>query len=200
MIRATRHLTAVMAVGALAFAFATHGAVRAADGPATLVVPLRPIANADLTGTATFVDLGNGKSQAIVTVSGAASADAGPVDLRNGSCPVPGASRHALATLTGGTSSSEVPISVASLKEGHVAVVVHHVPPPAINDATGILACGTIVAPAAAPTTNDSTRTTSIGGTVGTVVLLVGVAGLTAMRHRRRQRLMASGTSARPRA
>ena len=61
--RAARHLAAFVA--AATFAFATHGAVRAADGPATLVVPLRPIANAALTGTATFVDLGNGKSQEI---------------------------------------------------------------------------------------------------------------------------------------
>lgn len=197
--RAARHLAAFVAAATLAFA--THGAVRAADGPATLVVPLRPIANAALTGTATFVDLGNGKSQAIVTVSGAAAADAGPVDLRNGSCPVPGAPRNTLTTLSGGTSSSEVPVSVADLKEGHVAVVVHHVPPPAINDATGILACGTVAAPtSAAPTADDGTRTISVGGTVGTVVLLVGVAGLTAMRHRRRQRLTAARAAARPRA
>lgn len=196
--RAARHLAAIVAAGTLAVA--PPGVVRAADGPATLVVPLRPIGNVALTGTATFVDLGNGASQAIVTVSGAASADAGPVDLRNGSCPVPGASRHAIATLAGGTSSSEVPISVASLKEGHVAVVVHHVPPPAINDATGILACGTIAPPSAAPTANDSTRTISIGGTIGTAVLLVGVSALTALRHRRRQRLSTSDARTRQRA
>ncbi len=184
--RAARHLAAIVAAGA--FALAPPDVTRAADGPATLVVPLRPIANAALTGTATFVDLGNGASQAIVTVSGAASADAGPVDLRDGSCPVPGASRHALATLAGGTSSSEVPVSVASLKQGRVAVVVHHVPPPAINDATGILACGTIAPPAAAPNTNDSARTISITGTIGTIALIVGAAGLTAVRLRQRQR------------
>lgn len=197
--RAARHLAAFVAAATLAFA--THGAVRAADGPATLVVPLRPIANAALTGTATFVDLGNGKAQAIITVSGTAATDAGPVDLRDGSCPVPGAARQTLATLSGGTSSSEVPVSVADLKAGHVAVVVHHVPPPAINDATGILACGTVAAPSStAPTTDDGTRTISIGGTIGTVVLLVGVAGLTVLRQRRRNRLMASGAGARPRA
>jgi hypothetical protein len=183
-----------MIVAAGAIALASHGIVRAADGPATLVVPLRPIANVALTGTATFVDLGNGKSQAIVTVSGAAAADAGPVDLRNGSCPVPGAARLSLASLTGGTSSSEVPISVADLKDGYVAVVVHHVPPPSINDATGILACGAVAAPTAtASTSNDATRTISIGGTIGTVVLLVGAAGLTALRQWRRHRRTASG-------
>lgn len=197
--RGARQLAVIVAAGT--FAFATHGMARAADSPATLIVPLRPIANASLSGTATFVDLGNGKSQAIVTVSGTAAADAGPVDLRNGSCPVPGSPRHALATLSGGTSSSEVPVSVADLKEGHVAVVIHHVPPPAINDATGILACGSVAAPSSAtPTADDGTRTTAMGGTVGTVTLLVGVAGLTVLRQRRRRRLMVSGATARPHA
>jgi hypothetical protein len=195
---AARHLAAIMAAGTLAFA--SLGMAHAADSPATLVVPLRPVANAAITGTATFVDLGNGKAQVIVTVSGTAATDAGPVDLRDGSCPVPGAARQTLTTLSAGTSSSEVPLSVADLKAGHVAVVVHHVPPPPINDATGILACGTIAAPATASTTDNRTRTITIGGTIGTVVLLVAAVGLTALRGRQRQRSLVSGATARPRA
>lgn len=161
---------------------------QAADGTATVIVPLRPVANAPLSGTATFVDLGNGRSQVIVVVSGAATGEAGPVDLRDGSCPVPGSARLALAPVAGGTSTSEVALSVADLKAGHLAVVVHRVPPPPVTDTTGFLVCGTVAAPeAGAMVMGEGTRTFAIGGTVGTIVL-IGVAGLLVVERRRRRR------------
>jgi len=112
----------------------------AAAGTLTLArrtVPLSEQNASGLNGTATITDLGGGQTRVELSFTG----DTGnrPAHIHDGTCanlnPAP---RYPLSNVINGTSTTEVPASLAELEQGTFAVNVHMSP----EQANIYVACG----------------------------------------------------------
>ncbi len=66
-------------------------------------------------GTAVLTDLGGGRTQVVITLTGPVSSVAQPAHIHTGSCPNPGAVRYPLNDVVSGRSETVVEADMASL-------------------------------------------------------------------------------------
>jgi len=77
-------------------------------------------------GEAIFADLGGGKTNVVITLTGKASDVAQPAHIHIGSCPTPGAVKYPLSDVIDGRSETIVEASMSGLFESEaMAVNVH---------------------------------------------------------------------------
>jgi hypothetical protein len=166
------HVRWFLTLGLLVLAFAS-AAVASAAGPVT--INLDPQNNSGESGTATLTDLGNGKTQVEVTITGAPAGVVQPMHIHKGTCanldPKP---TYPLTSLTDGKSVTEVDVALADLQNGDFAINGHK----SAQEASVYVFCGNIPAATAAalPTTGgDFTNTYWLLGILGLAVLGAGV-------------------------
>ena len=97
--------------------------------------------NSGISGTATFSDLGGGKTRVMIQVSGA-GAGPQPAHIHPGSCsqldPTPS---YTLSSVNNGQSTTDVDASLQQLLDGHYAVHMHK----SQDELTVYVACADIV-------------------------------------------------------
>jgi len=138
--------------------------------------------NSGISGTATFNDLGGGKTRVMIQVSGA-GAGPQPAHIHPGSCsqldPTPA---YTLSSVNNGQSTTDVDASLQQLLDGHYAVHMHK----SQDELTVYVACADIVQtgrPGALP----NTGTVADDWTAAAAVLLgFGLLGAGVVVQRRR--------------
>jgi hypothetical protein len=147
----------------------------------TLTLTLNAQNNSGISGTATFNDLGNGKTRVMMQVSGA-GAGPEPAHIHPGSCtqldPTPA---YTLSSVTNGTSTTDVDATLQELIDGHYAIHMHKSP----DELTVYVACADILRtaqPGALPNTGvlADDWTGAMAVLVGLGLVIVGV-----VAHRR---------------
>jgi hypothetical protein len=107
----------------------------------TLTLTLNAQNNSGISGTATFNDLGNGKTRVVMQVSGAGPGPE-PAHIHPGSCaqldPTPA---FTLSSVTNGSSTTDVDSSLADLLDGHYAIHMHK----SQDELTVYVACADVV-------------------------------------------------------
>lgn len=138
---------AIIALVVAAFALALGRPIAAnITGTATTgnaTVQIGPLSGSDQTGTATLTSTIDDKTQVVIELSGEPPGANEPAHIHTGTCkklnPKPA---YLLENVAGGTSTSTVNASLASLETGHFSVNVHE---STANIGTYV-ACGTIPA------------------------------------------------------
>ncbi|MEP7166837.1 MAG: CHRD domain-containing protein [Candidatus Woesebacteria bacterium] len=97
------------------------------------------------TGTATFEDLGGGKTKVTLALTGGTFTAAQPAHIHTGTCAKPGAVKYPLTDVVGGMSETTVDAPMSSLWNGDLLVNVHK----SAAQSTVYTACGEMKAPAA---------------------------------------------------
>ena len=138
--------------------------------------------NSGISGTATFSDLGGGKTRVMIQVSGAGAGPL-PAHIHPGSCsqldPTPS---YTLSSVNNGQSTTDVDASLQQLLDGHYAVHMHK----SQDELTVYVACADIVQtgrPGALPNTG---RVAQDWTGVAAVLLGLGLVGLGVLASRRR--------------
>jgi hypothetical protein len=107
----------------------------------TLTVTLSAQNNSGISGTANFMDLGNGKTRVMMQVSGA-GAGPEPAHIHPGTCaqldPTP---VYTLSSVTNGTSTTDVDSTLQELLDGTYAIHMHKSP----DELTTYVACADIL-------------------------------------------------------
>jgi hypothetical protein len=133
-------------------------ALAVAAGPSAtspLTITLATLNNSGESGTAVLTDLGNGQTKVDVTITGEPAGGSHPMHIHTGQCgPTLGPVQYPLSNVVGGTSTTTITATLASLMDGNHAINVH------LSKAQigTYVACGNIptAAPATAPTTGGN--------------------------------------------
>jgi hypothetical protein len=147
----------------------------------TLTLTLSPQNNSGISGTATFTDMGNGKTHVVIQANGA-GAGPQPSHIHPGSCaqldPTPAFS---LSNVVIGKSATDVDASLQQLIDGHYAVHMHK----SQDELTVYVACADIMRaaqPRALPNTGNAVE--DLTGPVA-VALGLGIVALGIVARRR---------------
>ena len=159
------------------------GTASAAD---SVTVTLAALNNSGVSGTAVLTDMGGGQTQVVVTVTGEAAAASEPDHIHTGQCGATlGGVKYPLKNVEGGTSTTIVAASLASLETGGFAINLHE----SAANIANYVACGNIPvmaaaapAPAAAPATLPTTGGVPLPGILHAAAALLG-AGYTLRRR-----------------
>lgn len=146
-------------------------AITQAAGPIT--VPLAADNDSGETGTATFTDLGNGKTMVEVSITGAPEGVAQPMHIHDGQCgPTLGKVAFPLTSLEGGKSSTTIDADLASLQTGNFALNGHK----SAAEVSVYVFCGNIPAAAATlpATGGDFTNGIVMIAILGALALVTG--------------------------
>ena len=134
----------VATLGLMLVALMASASTAGAQG-ATVTLTLSPENNSGITGTATLTDMGNGQTRVAVRISPGTGDH--PAHIHSGNCgPSLGAVVYPLSNVQGGTSTTEVGASLASLQTGDFAINLHESP----TNIPLYVACGNILAAAQA--------------------------------------------------
>jgi hypothetical protein len=142
----------------------------------TLTLALSPQNNSGISGTATFTDMGNGKTHVVIQASGA-GAGPQPSHIHPGSCaqldPTPA---YTLSSVVNGMSATDVDASLQDLVDGHYAIHMHK----SQDELTVYVACADIMRtaqPRALPNTGTVAEdwTGPVAVAVGLGIVLVGL-------------------------
>lgn len=146
-------------------------AITQAAGPIT--VPLAADNDSGETGTATFTDLGNGKTMVEVSITGAPEGVAQPMHIHAGQCgPTLGKVAFPLTSLEGGKSSTTIDTTLDALMTGDFALNGHK----SAAEISVYVFCGNIPAAAATlpATGGDFTNGAAMFAILGAALLMVG--------------------------
>ncbi|HEX5501177.1 MAG TPA: hypothetical protein VFW96_01060 [Thermomicrobiales bacterium] len=182
-----RRLTRILAPGAVFLAFLALAGLASA-APSTLTINLTPLNNSGESGTATLTDMGNGKTQVVVTMQGAPAGVTQPIHIHEGTCstlnPNP---KYPLTSLQNGKSETTVDVSIADLLASPFAINVHK----SQQDVSVYVSCGNITQTASTPSAPPNTGAGALaarsslawaGGMGLAIVAIVG--GAYALRRR----------------
>jgi opacity protein-like surface antigen len=154
-----------MFLGAV-LAVAMLGVASAAD---SVTVNLDALNNSGVSGTAVLTAMGN-QTQVVLTVTGEPAGASEPAHIHTGNCgPTLGGVKFPLKNVEGGTSTTLVATSLASLETGGYAINVHE----SAANIKNYVACGNI--PAMAATSMPKAGGLPIEAIVLTAGALVGV-------------------------
>ncbi|HEY1296707.1 MAG TPA: hypothetical protein VGJ60_26820 [Chloroflexota bacterium] len=143
----------------------------------TLTLTMSPQNNSGMSGTATFTDMGNGKTHVVMQVSGA-GAGPEPAHIHPGSCselnPTPA---FTLSSVVNGMSATDVDASLQQLVDGHYAIHMHK----SQDELTVYVACADIARtaqPRALPNTGNVADdwTGPVAVAVGLGIVALGIA------------------------
>ena len=119
----------------------------------TVVVQLDQQSNSGQTGTATLTSTIDNKTQVVINLKGEPPSAVEPAHIHTGTCkklnPKPA---YPLTNVNGGTSTTTVNVSLASLRTGQFSVNVHQ----STQNIGTYVACGTIPSSGQAPATTSS--------------------------------------------
>lgn len=154
-------VTGLLVVVALAGA-----AVARAEGPVTFDLVAQN--DSGETGTATLIDMGNGKVMVEVSITGAPAGVVQPMHIHKGTCEnLEAKPTYPLTSLTDGKSVTEIEATLAELQNGNFAINGHK----SAEEASVYVFCGNI--PAAVATTLPAT-----GGDFASTAWLVALFGM----------------------
>jgi LPXTG-motif cell wall-anchored protein len=154
--------------------------IGAASADNSLTINLDQINGSGVSGTAVLTPQG-GQTQIVVTINGEPAGGSEPMHVHTGQCgPTLGGVKYPLKNVEGGTSTTVINTSLASIQTGGFAINVHQ---SAANIGTYV-ACGNIPALAA------TTALPKTGGVPTTAVVLVA-GGLLGVGYALRRRLAA---------
>jgi LPXTG-motif cell wall-anchored protein len=134
------HLPRGLAVAGLLLLLAALPASALAQSD-TLTVTLSPQNGSGISGTATFTDMGNGKTHVVIQTSGAGPGPE-PAHIHPGSCaqldPTPA---FTLSSVVNGMSATDVDSTLQQLIDGHYAIHMHK----SQDELTVYVACGDVL-------------------------------------------------------
>lgn len=120
---------------------ATDTAATTVAAPAEIEVPLAAQNESGVSGTATFTDLGNGKTRVVIAATDVADAPPRPAHVHAGSCadldPAPA---WGLLNVTDGASETVLATPLQEMVDGDFAVNVHQ----SVDNLDAYIACGNI--------------------------------------------------------
>lgn len=146
----------------------------------TITVTLAPVGSSGISGTATLTAIG-ANTDVVVNLTGAPAGASEPIHIHTGQCgPTLGGVKYPLKNVEGGTSTTTVNASLASLQTGGFAINAHE----SAANIKNYIACGNIPAMAAAAASSALPKS---GGTpILPVVIVAGVLAATGYALRRR--------------
>ena len=128
-------------VTAVVLAAATASALAEDTGITRVRIPMRAIEKSGESGTARLTSLGDERTQVDIVLKGAPKGVAQPAHIHEGSCaklnPQP---KYGLNNVVDGKSSTQVPVGLAALQTGNLAINVHK----STDDISTYVACGSI--------------------------------------------------------
>ncbi len=149
-------------------AIALIGSASAAN---SVTINLDPINNSGISGTAVLTDMG-AQTQIVVTINNEPSGASEPIHVHTGQCgPTLGGVKFPLKNVEGGTSTTTINTSLASLQTGGFAINAHE----SAANIKNYIACGNIPALAAAPATLPQTGGVPVEAVGLGALVLVGV-------------------------
>jgi LPXTG-motif cell wall-anchored protein len=176
----TKHARICLAAAGVAAALALPTAA-SAQAPRTVTVNLATQNASGVAGAAILTDMGGGHTQVVIKVSTGGN-NAMPAHFHDGTCatlnPVP---KIPLNTVTNGTSTSDVNMSIAQLLASPLAINLHK----SAAEASVYTACGNVVATAAALPRTGGHAGFAAPLLAGAGAALAGLGGLIARRRRR---------------
>jgi hypothetical protein len=152
---------------AVVLAVTMLGTASAAD---TVTIKLDTLNASGVSGTAVLTDMGGGQTQVVVTVTGEPVSASEPDHIHTGQCGATlGGVKFPLKNVEGGTSTTVVATSLASLETGGFAINLHE---SAANIAKYV-ACGNIPVMAAAAAPAPAATLPATGGVPFAPIVLV---------------------------
>lgn len=120
---------------------------------APVVVQISAVKNSGQTGTATFTDLGEGKTKVEISLTGGKFTAAQPAHIHTGMCTKPGDVKYPLTDVVNGMSETTIDAPMSELWTGGLLVNVHK----SAKEMSVYTACGDLVAPATTPAAMEPT-------------------------------------------
>jgi hypothetical protein len=126
-------------LGVLLVAGSAGAALAQESGITKIRMPLRAIEKSHESGTATLTSLGDERTQVDIHVKGAPQGVVQPAHIHEGTCaklnPQP---KYGLNNVVDGESSTQVPVGLAELEKGNLAINVHK----STQDISTYVSCG----------------------------------------------------------